>query len=419
MAQRRSIGEILVENGRITRKDVERALEHQRTNGGYFGQALLELGLVSREELDWSLASQFDLPYVFPDADSVDDDAAGLVTPEWALAHMALPIMKTGDTLTVVVDFPMRSDAIDELEARTDLQVELALASPSTIRNLIREVYARPVSATEEEARAPITLGELLSRARESASSRFGISTRGEKAWAWYEDQDQVRRRPLEGLWDSELNAIVSPSPGERTNEGTETATWSASLVHEGIATDVEVKVLVGAGGTEYLFRPQRGRRGAEAGFEGMSHGIVSEIRLLARSGAAQFVVVSASEELGHRVLPHLPAMTLDPSWRAVYVTDGDWEAPANILALRLGDDERDEALRELRAFHFDVAAADLGGPPSGWIEDVLEVAQVAFILGVGEEAVREIEAAGVTWELGVEEGAGSRLRWSLQPIRP
>ncbi len=69
MAERRTIGQILMSLGKIDEKDVNKALEYQRDNGGYFGEALLGCGFVSADELEWGLASQFDLPYVFPDAD--------------------------------------------------------------------------------------------------------------------------------------------------------------------------------------------------------------------------------------------------------------------------------------------------------------------------------------------------------------
>ena len=115
MAERRNIGQILMGLGRITAEDTESALAYQREHGGYFGEALVALGIVSQDELEWGLASQFDLPYVFPDADSVDPEAVALVSPEWALTHLTLPIMKTADTLTVVVDSPLKTEAVDEL----------------------------------------------------------------------------------------------------------------------------------------------------------------------------------------------------------------------------------------------------------------------------------------------------------------
>ncbi|HZD05071.1 MAG TPA: hypothetical protein VE173_09135, partial [Longimicrobiales bacterium] len=214
MAERRNLGEILMSSGRITEEDTTRALRYQRDHGGYFGEALLALGLVSPEELEWGLASQFDLPYAFPDVDSIDPQAAALVSPEWALAHLTLPIMRTSQTLTVLVDAPNRTAGVEELRRRTDRDVELALASASKIRELIRGVYAR----LEEDAGPgrPVSLEEAFALALGAAAERFGISARGHRAWFWYEDGGMRRRRRLEGLWEQELDRLVSPPPGER-----------------------------------------------------------------------------------------------------------------------------------------------------------------------------------------------------------
>lgn len=62
MVERRTIGQILMGLGKIDEDDVSKALEYHRDNGGYFGAALLGCGFVSAEELEWGLASQFDLP---------------------------------------------------------------------------------------------------------------------------------------------------------------------------------------------------------------------------------------------------------------------------------------------------------------------------------------------------------------------
>ena len=123
------------------------------------------MGFVSQDELEWGLASQFDLPYIFPDADAIDPEAAALVSPEWALAHLTLPIMKTDDTLTVVVESPIKTTAVDELHMRTDLKIELALASASKIRECIRQVYARGTAAEESERPVPVHLTDAFAEA--------------------------------------------------------------------------------------------------------------------------------------------------------------------------------------------------------------------------------------------------------------
>ena len=57
MPERRTIGQILMSYGRISEVETSRALEYQRDHGGYFGEALMALGIVSQDELEWGLAS--------------------------------------------------------------------------------------------------------------------------------------------------------------------------------------------------------------------------------------------------------------------------------------------------------------------------------------------------------------------------
>jgi hypothetical protein len=394
-------------------------LEHQRDHGGYFGEALLALGLVSRDELDWGLASQFDLPYIFPDADAVDPEAAMLVSPEWALAHLTLPIMRTDEALTVVVESPVKTDAVDELRERTDLRIDLALASAAKIRELVRQVFARGTAAEHTERPTPIHLTEALAEALECGAPRFGVSTRGHRSWAWWDDNGTVRRRPLEGLWESELDQLLRPPPREQVANG-ERAQWPGQLRREGMVTPVEVHYLADESGSEYLFRPVREPSVLEDRFPPPSPGIISEIQLLARAGAARFVVTAAPDELGHEILPHLPQLLLDPSWRSIYINASEQKAAHESFSLRMPRDPERWAseLETLRAFHFDVVTVDLTGSQDAWAGSALDVASVAFLLWPVHEDRRPASDAGIRWELHIQRAAGNQLEWTLEPLR-
>lgn len=417
MPERHTIGQILLSHGRINPAQAARALEYQRDHGGYFGEALLALGMVTQDELEWGLASQFDLPYVFPDADAVDPDAVALVSPEWALSHVALPIMKTADTLTVVVDSPMKVEAIEELGARHDLRVQLALAGSANIRELIRQVFARGSAREEGERPAPVDLAGALTLALDAASVRCGISTRRVRAWFWYDDAGTIRRRPLEGLWEIQLDHLLDPPPSAKV-KGKDRAMYSGRLERSGTVTPVEVRYLADESGAEYLFRVAPERSVLQDRFAPPTPGVLSEVRLLTRSGSARFIVTTRPEALGHEILPHLPTLLLDPSWRSIYVNAGEQKAAGEAFSLQMPTDPTTWAaeLETLRAFHFDVVTVDLTGNAAEWAGSALDVASVAFLLWPAEQDRRPAWEAGIRWELRLEKD-GSQLEWSLHPL--
>jgi chain length determinant protein tyrosine kinase EpsG len=59
-----SIGRILLDSGKISVADAERALQLQREEGLRFGEAAVKLGLVAEEDVRQALARQFDYPYL-------------------------------------------------------------------------------------------------------------------------------------------------------------------------------------------------------------------------------------------------------------------------------------------------------------------------------------------------------------------
>ena len=418
MTQRRTIGEILVGLGRITESDVTKALEYQRHNGGYFGEALVACSMVTEDEIEWGLASQFDLPYVFPRAEEIDYEAASMVSPEWALANLTLPIMRTADSLTVVVESPIKTKAVDELRARTHLDIQLALAAPSKIRELVRQVHARAAAADEESRRPPVGMAEALDFVLASRPRRFGVSVRGSRAWIWWDDAGTIRRRLLSGDWLGDLGRALDPDVQEMTR-GHARREWSAELQRGGPGTPVDIHYIADESGQEYVFTAR-----SEPIREPVVHplppeGIVSEVRLLARSGAARFVVSTHPPELGHEILPHLPRLLLDPTWRSIHLHNDESVPASDVFSYRLAGDPSTwrSDLDSLRVFQFDVATLDLGGSERGWMASALDVASVAFLLSTGGTGAALARDAGIRWHLHIARVDDHRLDWSLEPL--
>jgi receptor protein-tyrosine kinase len=62
----RCIGALLVDEGKLTPREVERVLERQRKELVRFGEAAVRLGYISEDDVRYALAKQYDLPHFTP-----------------------------------------------------------------------------------------------------------------------------------------------------------------------------------------------------------------------------------------------------------------------------------------------------------------------------------------------------------------
>ena len=254
--------------------------------------------------------------------------------------------------------------------------------------------------------------------ALDSGSNRFGISTRGPRAWGWYEDEGKIRRRPLDASWEGELDHMISPTAQETTDPHGK-ATWTAQMNREGMVNPVEVRYMGDETGREFLFKPVHEHSLLQERFALPPAGILSEIRLLARSGSARFALLTEPEELGHEILPHLPLLILDPSWRSIYVNDQGGDPAGEAFSVELPEDTGtwEAELEALRPFHFDVVTVDLSGSASEWLVSSLDVAACAFVRWTADQKLRVAYEAGIRWELKIKQLEGDHMEWTLEPI--
>ena len=405
------IGQILQSFGRITERDVEAALEHQKEKGGYFGEALLALGFVTREELDWGLASQFDIPYVFPDASSVDSETAKLVTPEWAMRHLTLPVVRTSDTLHVVVDSPTWSEALEELEGKTGLKVELGLASSTKIRDLIQEVFEEGTAPVPVTAMEPATVEDLVAVALSTRATRLGISVRRGLTTGWYETQKgRIDRMPMTSDSRKSLDTLLVPTAPERPSSGAHE--WVGRLSAGDELVDVDVTYLAAQNGEEFVFRVDREALRITA----PDRSIVSELRLLVSSGVNEFLFSAADPAVAQRLHHRLPELVLEGVVRAVAVTDEPLHDADDLFVQVLPQPgpARERALASLRDFRFDAATVALADEPSTWWEGACAAARTVFVLATNARQREYAVQRGVAWELRVKVAADGLLDWTL-----
>jgi receptor protein-tyrosine kinase len=77
----RSIGALLMDAGRLTPEAAERILKLQKEKNLRFGEAAIELGLLTEDDIQHALSRQFDYPYLMPGDTSVSPELVAAFKP--------------------------------------------------------------------------------------------------------------------------------------------------------------------------------------------------------------------------------------------------------------------------------------------------------------------------------------------------
>ncbi len=136
-----SLGTILTSCNIITERDISAALEEQGRSGSRFGEALITLGIVTQEDIDWALSNQLDIPYIRLKVEMIDPEAVRLVPAAVAKKYNLIPLIKAGDELNIAISDPLDTTAIAAVEQISGCQVSCSVALIREIREMIEACY--------------------------------------------------------------------------------------------------------------------------------------------------------------------------------------------------------------------------------------------------------------------------------------
>lgn len=135
------IGELLLDEGCVSRAQVDEALERQRTAGGRLGSHLVELGFVRDAEAASSLGRQYGVPFIDLGRFDVDAGVIGLLPAATARKFEAVPLARTGTSLVIAMADPANVSAVDDVEFMTGSRVETVVATQTAIAAAIERYY--------------------------------------------------------------------------------------------------------------------------------------------------------------------------------------------------------------------------------------------------------------------------------------
>jgi len=138
---RRRIGELMVEDGVITDRQLREALALQEGQGGRVADRLITLGYLTAHSFCNFLARQPGVSSIVLSNYQVRHELLLLVPRAYAESRQVFPIDRLGKLLTVGMACPLDRATIEELEEMTALRVKPMLCSRSNIKSAITRYY--------------------------------------------------------------------------------------------------------------------------------------------------------------------------------------------------------------------------------------------------------------------------------------
>lgn len=142
---KKRLGDMLVELGTITQKQLDDELKKQKITGKRLGELLIEDGLITENEMLSLLEVQLGIPRVYLDMQNVDEQAVKAIPQSLALRYNLIPISIEEEKLNVVMSDPLNIFALDDVKIASGYEVEPLLATADEIKRAIDKYYSTQI----------------------------------------------------------------------------------------------------------------------------------------------------------------------------------------------------------------------------------------------------------------------------------
>jgi type IV pilus assembly protein PilB len=138
---KKKLGEILVEGGLLTQKQLKEALPFQKKSHLKLGQFLVREGILIENQIVELVSNQLRLEKYRPENYTIDMDLANLLPADIAHKYQVAPLQKNGLLLSIAMVDPLDINALDAIELYTNCEVEAIICSEQHLNNLLTSLY--------------------------------------------------------------------------------------------------------------------------------------------------------------------------------------------------------------------------------------------------------------------------------------
>lgn len=156
MSDKQDIGDLLVENGQITEKQLQDAREQRENITEPIGTVLLRLGLVNEENIKTILELHYGVNYVDLKKISPEPNLIQLLPQKVILQHDIVPVQENGGRVLLAMVNPSDKLAFDKAKQYlSGKRLQLVVCSDDGFQNFVNRAYAikSVLQATSDEGK--------------------------------------------------------------------------------------------------------------------------------------------------------------------------------------------------------------------------------------------------------------------------
>ncbi|MGD0464476.1 MAG: ATPase, T2SS/T4P/T4SS family [Tepidisphaeraceae bacterium] len=161
--QQKKLGEILIEWGIISTREVAKAIEHAKAKSLRIGEALVDLKLCSEVNVYKALAQQHNMEYIDLDKNSVPPNAVNLIPDDLMRKFLILPLGMENGKLRVAIHDPLDFEMLEVLRFRLNKDMRTVLAPKGRIKTILDELFNTSATNTIDK-----TMDRTIDRLRDS-----------------------------------------------------------------------------------------------------------------------------------------------------------------------------------------------------------------------------------------------------------
>ena len=146
---KRKLGELLIESGLLTIDKLKDALETQKSTGKRLGEALIDMKIISEEEMAFSLAMQLKIPFIDLIDYSIKNDIMDCIPEEVCQKFICIPLSMKNNILDVAMADPLDLHIMKDLQFITGYNIQPAISTRSQIMDKLQRYYHPERSITD------------------------------------------------------------------------------------------------------------------------------------------------------------------------------------------------------------------------------------------------------------------------------